>query len=260
MKKRYTAAQAAAQVHEAHAAGIEVVAYLIAGFPGETESDFAASLEWLESLAPSLKLVRSVNSLLLIPGAELADEPEAHGITAPDREAHGWERLWQAGDLTADERTKRVERLEARLGELGVPVEFSNRDDLVADTRRHTERMGRIEKRLTALDRRWDEWQAKADELLAPSLGREKSYDIALALCPVWGPDMPPYGLASLAGIGPIWPIGNASRRTWKMKSAMRPTNCWSPAPRCLAFPSIRPIGVLPLRYAAALSASIRSV
>ncbi|NLH49201.1 MAG: radical SAM protein [Myxococcales bacterium] len=199
MKKRYTAAQAAEQVRAAHDAGLDVALYLIAGFPGEAEDDFAQTLELVESLAPAVTLVRSVNSLLLIPGAELAEEPEAFGIAAPDREIHGWERLWRAGDLTADERERRVARLEARLRELGVPVEFSNRADLSTDSRRHTERMARLATRLTDLDRRWDEWDQKAGALLVATGEQNAAGDLALAICPVWGPDMPPYGLASLA-------------------------------------------------------------
>jgi radical SAM superfamily enzyme YgiQ (UPF0313 family) len=199
MKKRYTAAAALQMCRDAHAAGIDVVLYLIVGFPGETDDDFAATLRLVEDLAPAVKLVRSVNSLLLIPGAELCERPERFGIVAPDRTQPGWERRWQAGDLDAAVRTARLERLLARLRELNVPVEFSNRDELIADQRRHDERFAALHRRLTTLDERFHSLGIRATSLLGASPETAPPGDLALAICPVWGVDMPPYGLASLA-------------------------------------------------------------
>jgi hypothetical protein len=59
-------------------------------------------LRLAEELAPVVKLVRSVNSLLLIPGADVCERAADYGIAAFDRRQPGWERRWRAGDLTAE--------------------------------------------------------------------------------------------------------------------------------------------------------------
>lgn len=200
MKKRYTAAQAAQMCRDARAAGIDVVLYLIVGFPGETAEDFTATLRLVEALAPVVKLVRSVNSLLLIPGADVCERAVNYGIVAPDRTQPGWERRWRAGDLTAEVRAARVEQLVARLRALDVPVEFSNRDEVVPDRTRHAERLAALQQRATAFGQRLIDLNLAAARLLAaePQTTPGDGF-LALAICPVWGVDMPPYGLASLA-------------------------------------------------------------
>jgi len=200
MNKRYTAAAAAHMCRDAHAAGIDVVLYLIVGFPGETAEDFDATLRLAEELAPVVKLVRSVNSLLLIPGADVCERAADYGIAAFDRRQPGWERRWRAGDLTAEVRAARVDRLVARLRALDVPVEFSNRDEVVADRTRHAERLAALQRRAAAYGQRLIDLNLAAERLLAGGPPAAPGDGLlALAICPVWGVDMPPYGLASMA-------------------------------------------------------------
>jgi len=201
MKKRYTAARAIRMCRAAHAAGIDVVLYLIVGFPGESEDDFAATLDAVEQLAPFVKLVRSVNSLLLIPGAELCEDPDHWGLQPVDRTKAGWERRWQSDDLTADVRAERVDKLLAKLRALDVPVEFSNRDEVVNDSRRSAERIRELSERAAKIEQRLRTLDARAEKLLATQSRAEPegAGQVALTICPVWGIDAPPYGLAALA-------------------------------------------------------------
>ena len=196
MKKRYTAAQAIRMCRFASEAGIDVVLYLIVGFPGETEEDFAATLRAVEQLAPYAKLVRSVNSLLLIPGSELCDRPEHWGIEKIDHNARGWERRWQTGSLSVEERVKRTDQLTDKLKELKVPVEFSNRDEIISDQHRHSDQIDDLYNRVDDFSQRLQKIEARARRLLDESPGLPQ---VTLAICPVWGIDAPPYGLASLA-------------------------------------------------------------
>jgi radical SAM superfamily enzyme YgiQ (UPF0313 family) len=198
MKKRYAAATAAQMCRDAHAAGIEVVLYLVAGFPGETDDDFAQTLRLVEELAPIVKLVRSVNSVLLLPGAELDDAPEKFGVAPPDRTHAGWEKNWRAGELTAAVRAARCTRLVERLRELGVPVEFSNRDE-IGEEPAPDERLAGLERRVAAVREGLRRLTAKTERALGAPAPPAPAGLIALAICPVWGIDMPPYSVASLA-------------------------------------------------------------
>jgi radical SAM superfamily enzyme YgiQ (UPF0313 family)/MoaA/NifB/PqqE/SkfB family radical SAM enzyme len=199
MNKRYAAADAVAMCRAAAAAGIDVVLYLIVGFPGETEDDFAATLAAVDDLAPHVKLVRSVNSLLLIPGADVCEHPNKFGVEPPDRSAPGWERRWVAGNLDAQVRAGRIAKLTARLAERGVPVEFSNRDEVLDDRTRYAERLTVLGERIENFGQRLIDLSLRAERLLEQGAPPPATGPIALALCPVWGVDMPPYGLASLA-------------------------------------------------------------
>ncbi|MDP8223517.1 MAG: radical SAM protein [Candidatus Lernaella stagnicola] len=199
MNKRYTVAEALAMCRAADAAGIDVVLYLIVGFPGESDADFQATLDAVASIAPHVKLVRSVNGLLLIPGADVCEHAEKFGLEPPQRDQPGWERRWATDDLNAEIRAERCRRLLDHLDALGVPVEFSNRDEIVSEKVRFAERLTALDERLGRVHQRLVNLALAADNLLEHGPRPSSGGMVALAICPVWGVDMPPYGLASLA-------------------------------------------------------------
>ena len=83
MRKIFTAQQAREVLRATHLAGIDTVLYLIVGFPGETDSDFEATRQFLRENSNYITLIRSINPLYIMAGSELFECSERYGIHLP---------------------------------------------------------------------------------------------------------------------------------------------------------------------------------
>ncbi len=129
MGKRYRADAAGQMIDDAHNAGIQVMLYLIVGFPGETDETVDETIDWLRRHAHAIDMVRSVSSLTIEDGTAVERRSELFGIDDLDRSDTHWRDDWSAGADTPAIRAARVERVLATIRELGITIE----SELVAD-------------------------------------------------------------------------------------------------------------------------------
>ncbi|MCB9480102.1 MAG: radical SAM protein, partial [Deltaproteobacteria bacterium] len=202
MGKEYKAEVAEQMIRDAHNAGIMVVLYLIVGFPGETEEDLQQTIAFLERNAKYISLVRSVNGMVIIHGAPVERKPEVFGIGELDRLEDGWTNRWSAGDNTPELRTERAARVTRKLNDLGIPVEFENVEEVMPNAMLYDKRMDQTKERLAAVEKDLNDLLGLMDKLMRGEPTRQVvGHDqLALVLCPVWGVDSPPLGLAAMAG------------------------------------------------------------
>ncbi|MDP8256696.1 MAG: radical SAM protein [Candidatus Alcyoniella australis] len=201
MGKRNNGDDAARAVRLAHATGIEAVLYLIVGYPGETEDDVDQTIDWLERNAQHVDLVRSLNGLIILDDSPLFKKARSLDIEMPDCSEPGWGARWAVGENTPETRVARIDRVRAALERLGVPVEFSNRDEVLPTPAFIDERIAGISTRLDQQIGRLNNVEASIDRLLqaGPRPIRPGYGGLMLVLPPVWGTQMPPLGLAYVA-------------------------------------------------------------
>jgi radical SAM superfamily enzyme YgiQ (UPF0313 family) len=228
MGKRFNLERAGRMLQDAHDAGIQVVLYLIVGFPGETEADFNETIDFLVRHTEAIDLVRSVNGLVLLPGSRLLEKPEKYGLQDVDKEQPLWVTRWSVGENTPELRADRIERMALALEKGGITVEYHNAaevlpqgekaEELLADTlvlpksldpggshkaddeeddATTDEKMERIDKRLTEFEKKMRRFTALQNRLLSDL--PVDSPDALLVMLPPWGVDFPPLGVASLA-------------------------------------------------------------
>jgi len=201
MGKRYTSETAGKMMADCKRAGIEVVLYLIVGYPGETEEDFEKTLAFLQKHGKDIDLVRSVNGLILVPGSPIEKQPEKFGIETPDRNKPGWVSKWKTKDLEPDRRVVRINRVLDLLDSLSVPVEFSNKEELLDDKDLYSGRVKKIEKRLLDFENKMKGFAGLQEKVLRGEPIRKNPYagQVAMVLCPVWGTENPPLGISYMA-------------------------------------------------------------
>jgi radical SAM superfamily enzyme YgiQ (UPF0313 family) len=202
MGKSYPSKRAAQMLRSAHDAGIMVVAYLIIGFPGESQVPFENTLSFITDNADSIDLVRSVNGLVLIHGTALERKPQSFGIDEIDRLQPDWTTRWRAQDNTPELRAARVTRVHRLLQDLGIAVEFENIDDVMPARQLFEKKIDEAEQRLDVVSSELNDLIGRIDKVLRGEPVREVAgHDqTALVICPVWGVDAPPLGLAMVAG------------------------------------------------------------
>ena len=185
----------------AHSAGIYVMIYLIVGFPGENEEDIDQTIAWLEENSDYIDEVRSLNGLLILDDSALARHPERWGIELAPRTAPGFEARWVAQDNTPEIRVARIDRVRAALERLGIPLEFTNREEVLPPKLFMAEKISRVESQLDGYTKRLSGINAKLDHLMetGPRPIRPGYSDAMLIIPPVWGREMPPLGAAYIA-------------------------------------------------------------
>lgn len=109
MRKPYTAREASQVLRLSHEAGIQTNMNVIVGFPGETESDFNATVGFLEENHPVIDEVSNVNGFTVFPDAEVGMNQGKYGIV-PDKSGE-WMLFKDRNGLDREGRLKRVERL-----------------------------------------------------------------------------------------------------------------------------------------------------
>ncbi len=119
MRKIFTTQQAREVVQATHLAGIDTVLYLMVGFPGETDSDFEATRQFLRETANYITLIRSINPLCIMAGSELFECSERYGIHLPRNNPDS---DWSIPDQKNDRelRAQRVLALKKTAAELGI--------------------------------------------------------------------------------------------------------------------------------------------
>ncbi len=121
MRKPYSVKLAEQVIHRTAEAGIRVGINVIVGFPGETEQDLQATIDFLRNNRTAIFKVLNISSLALLQGSAMAREPEQWGVTDKRREAwvddHG---------LCEAERRDRLTRVLDTLDELKLPLKLIN--------------------------------------------------------------------------------------------------------------------------------------
>lgn len=119
MRKIFTAQQAREVVQATHLARIDTVVYLMVGFPGETDSDFEATRQFLRENANYITLIRSINPLYIMAGSEMFECSERYGIHLPRNNPDS---DWSIPDQKNDRalRAQRVLELKKTAAGLGI--------------------------------------------------------------------------------------------------------------------------------------------
>ncbi|MDD5668961.1 MAG: radical SAM protein [Candidatus Omnitrophica bacterium] len=125
MRKIYTSDMGQDALRMAKKAGMETEIFVIVGFPGEGESDFKATSEFIRKNAGYVDTIKSINTLHLIAGTDIYEQLALYGIKPlPSKD---WHYLWETTDgNTYAVRKERTERLLGLARGLGIKVMETN--------------------------------------------------------------------------------------------------------------------------------------
>ncbi len=194
-KRHFTVQEAERVIRDSHTSGISTEIFIIVGFPGETSEDFKKTEEFIKKNKDYIDVVKSINILHIIFGTDLYESPDKYGVILPKVDLHY---KWHTKDRanTTEVRNERAKRLVALVSELGIPfletnfMEGKEREgEDIAGENLSIEKLQQEINKIQTLD--------IMNELASP---KKKAIDILLAICPPFGTDMPPLGLAYLAG------------------------------------------------------------
>ncbi len=168
MRKNYNSSDAENAIIATHLAGIETIIYLIIGFPGEGDAEFAQTVDFVRRNAKYIDCVKSANPLYLMAGSDIYKNHMKYGIALPEINA---DFRWSIpGENTYEMRLERVNKIRATFKKSGVKY-FSE-------------------------DNMFEREDASAEKCLS---GRKTvEADITLVTLPPWGIENPPIGLAYL--------------------------------------------------------------
>lgn len=123
--RHFTVEQAQRVLRDSHEAGIKTCLFIIVGFPGETEADFALTKDFLRTNAAWIDQVKSINALHIITGTPVHLHPEQFGLALPKIDYHY---LWKSTDgvNTPAVRNRRIRELLALCRELPLEVRETN--------------------------------------------------------------------------------------------------------------------------------------
>jgi len=126
MRRRWSAQQQAEAVKRTFEAGIKTQLNFIVGFPGETEEDFEATIEWISRNRPWISEISNLNACQVLYPAALRTEHESFGVVIPS-DTLTTDDHWT--DKFGMDRKKRLERLDRLMGlveSLGIACWTSN--------------------------------------------------------------------------------------------------------------------------------------
>ena len=182
MRKIFTKEIAAKVLKDTYEAGIETYLYFMVGYPGETEADFNETKEFLRKNARYITTIKSINPLYVMAGSELFCNSQKYGISFHNLQDK--DREWFVGhENTSDIRKQRV--LELKRLAMELKVHF-------------TEEAEALECTLDSLGEKNISAHQVDNDIKVYAYDNTKT-DIILAICPPWGHEMPPLGLAYLA-------------------------------------------------------------
>jgi radical SAM superfamily enzyme YgiQ (UPF0313 family) len=125
MGKMYTAELSEKTVRNAKKAGIETEIFIIIGFPGEDESAFKKTFDFIKRNRAYIDTIKSINTLHLVAGTEVYERSQDFNMKPlPDKQ---WHFLWETYDGNNYViRKKRAERLLELAETLGIKVMEAN--------------------------------------------------------------------------------------------------------------------------------------
>jgi len=123
MRKPYTTKSAESLIRGAKRAGLKTEIFIMIGFPGETESEFNKTLEFIKRNKDYIDLVKSINILHLIAGTDVMDNYKKYDITLPKKDYHY---KWYTKDSNMKIRNNRVKRVINLINNLGIPFLETN--------------------------------------------------------------------------------------------------------------------------------------
>ncbi|MFA6358255.1 MAG: radical SAM protein [Candidatus Omnitrophota bacterium] len=171
MNKPYTYKDIKSVLKNTAIAGIRVFINIVVGFPGEGEEEFRESTECIKQCSPYIDGISSLAPCLVNLGSALHSNPEEYGIIYPGEDNYfNWHTL--DGNNYAL-RKKRAKEILAIALKLNLAVEVVNL---------------------------YDEADSEKDETKElVKLNKIDKPDMLLVICPPWGIDAPPLGIASLS-------------------------------------------------------------
>lgn len=124
-RRFFSVEQAARVIRDNHEAGIKTCLFIIVGFPGETDADFALTLDFVRDNAAWIDQIKSINSMHVITGTAIHLFPEKFGIALPDLDYHY---LWETTDgaNTPAIRNDRIRQMLRLCEQLGIQVRETN--------------------------------------------------------------------------------------------------------------------------------------
>lgn len=132
MKKKYRIEDARRVIQDAAEAGIGVTCNFMFGFPGETEDDFAETLDFIRQTGRYMERVYPSRTYCAMEEfSYIFDHPHEYGIKTPFNHHLYWETV--DGANTYPVRLKRCQRFEQACHELGVQVDCGVRTAVELD-------------------------------------------------------------------------------------------------------------------------------
>jgi radical SAM superfamily enzyme YgiQ (UPF0313 family) len=125
MRKSYTAEMSQKTIRNAKKAGIETEIFIIIGFPGEDQSAFKKTFDFIKKNRAYIDTIKSINTLHLVAGTEVYEKSQDFKMKPlPDKQ---WHFLWETYDGNNYEvRKKRAEKLLGLAETLGIKVMEAN--------------------------------------------------------------------------------------------------------------------------------------
>lgn len=196
-KRHFKVAEAERVIRESHEAGISTEIFIIIGFPGEEESDFMQTVDFVRRNKKYIDVIKSINTLHIIFGTDICSFPDKYGVILPEVDLH-YKWRTSEGKNTAEIRNDRAQRLVKLVLDLGVPFLETN----YMEGKERADGNGPDSHGELSME----EFLRNINDIKTLNAGREiaakdnPAVDIALVICPPFGVDMPPLGMAYLAG------------------------------------------------------------
>lgn len=125
MAKPFSLSQAETVIANSKGAAICTCINIIVGFPGESETEFLATLEFLERNRKSIDMVANLSTCFIKPFCDIYFKPQKYGVAMP-RDPYFWYR-WQDLGVSANrhnrQRVAKLKRVAEHCRELGILVE-----------------------------------------------------------------------------------------------------------------------------------------
>ncbi|HDH96715.1 MAG TPA: B12-binding domain-containing radical SAM protein, partial [Proteobacteria bacterium] len=126
MRRRWTAQQQAEAIRKTFEAGIKTQLNFIVGFPGESEEDFEATMEWIVRNRPYISEISNLNACQVLFPAALRIEHESFGIILPEDTRMSDDHWRDRCGIDRNKRLERLDRLMRLVESLGIACWTSN--------------------------------------------------------------------------------------------------------------------------------------
>ncbi|MFA5146524.1 MAG: radical SAM protein [Candidatus Omnitrophota bacterium] len=126
MRKSFTKKDVSRVLKNTKRAGIKAFINIIVGFPGESESDFMETYDFIKRHISCINAVSSLNTCLVNYGSDLQRRPQKYNIAAPEQGGIDSMR-WQGLDgNTFELREERLGKISKLFSDFGVDCGYSN--------------------------------------------------------------------------------------------------------------------------------------